>query len=337
MSPFLLPVNLIRYFIGWRVNRSIVWLHDFPAVDTARVLGTIIGKRLSTQAAGPWQKAIAPLEDYFQKVRKTKSRSLKPPEIFWPVEASLFFYPDKLTFGKGERIFWELTLYGTGADHGFFLEVILPAMEEAGYTSDFRKYYRNALWGSFDIDCIYAAHGTKWQPVVQNGQLDLRYEPNPTQWLDGLYDPAISRKRARRLTWLTPFDFSDIPFRKTTPEQEEEIIPVPAESPTLQMILQAFLHRAGQLLRERRHSKVDIDRILREEERPLFLDALEKAGLAVCQQEKLQAVHALWPGQRIGTQLYKAIHPKIIRYLQLASILGVGKQTLYGCGKLYLS
>lgn len=337
MSPFLLQVNLIRYLIGWRVNKSIVWLHDFPAVDTTRVLGEIIGRRLSTQAGGPWQKAVVPLEEYFQKIRKTKNSTLKPPEIFWPIEASLFFYPGKLTFGKGERIFWELTLYGTDADHGFFLEVILPAMEEAGYTSDFQKYYRNALWGNFDIDCVYAAHGTTWQPVVQNGRLDLRYEPNTTQWLDGLYEPASAKKRARRLIWLSPFDFTGIHFQTTTPEPDEKTMPVAGENPTLQMVLQAFLIRAGQLLSGRRKSKVNIDQILREEEQPLFLDALEKAGLAEYQKDKLHDVPPFWPGQRIGTQVYKAIHPQIVRYLQLASILHIGRQTIYGCGKFYLS
>ncbi|MFQ5631249.1 MAG: hypothetical protein ACE5I1_20955, partial [bacterium] len=201
----------------------------------------------------------------------------------------------------------------------------------------FQKFYRNALWGHFDIDCVYAAHGAKWLPLVENGRLDLRYEPNTTQWLDGLSDTANANKHVRKLKWLSPFDFSDILIHESTSEQKNKAKVASTASPTLQMVLQAFLLRAGQLLGGRRNPKASVGQILREEEQPLFLDALEKAGRAKCQHDKLQAVPALWPGQRIGSQIYKTIHPQIIRYLQFASILNVGKQALYGCGRFYLS
>lgn len=183
MSTSPISVNLLRYLIVWRINSPFVWLPKKFAAELSLVLGTIISNRLSTSEAGPWRKALAPLQEYDEHTRANPDKPSKaiPPNP-WPITATLFSYPGKITYGKEELLLWELKLLGENADHGLFLELLLPAMEEAGYTADPRWKKKNRLWGNFEVHNIFVARGARWEPLVREGKLDLRYRPTPVQW-----------------------------------------------------------------------------------------------------------------------------------------------------------
>ena len=163
MWPFIKPVKLIRYLFVWRVNGSLARLPRCLSAEISLVLGTRIANRLPTRQASSWRKALAPWDEYGGVSLVGKKKPIRLPEISWPIEAVVFVYPGKLTYGRGELILWELDLLGENADHGLFLEVILPAIEEAGSVSDPRWQHTNTLWGHFDTHAVYAARGPRWK------------------------------------------------------------------------------------------------------------------------------------------------------------------------------
>src|SRR6516164_3956068 len=197
-------IKVLRYLLVWRVNRSLVQLPPSFAADLSLVLGTIIADRLPTRKATPWRKALARRDTLGASGNQTGL--VVVPEAAWPLEAVVLVYPGKRTYGQGEPILWELKLFGASADHGLFLETILPALEAASSTADPRWHARNTIWGRFDIQAVYVARGMHWEALVRDGRLDLRYRPSTTQWADGLTLDTARAHRYTRLTWVTPFD-----------------------------------------------------------------------------------------------------------------------------------
>ena len=144
MYSYLNSVNLIRYLFVLRVNSSLVRLPPYLSVELSTVLGEIIAERLPTSKGRLWRKFLAEWDKHHGEASYSGRKSPKDiPEVSWPIESVIFVYPDKTTYGQGELILWELKLIGESADHGFFLEVILPAIEEASYTSDPRWHRPN--------------------------------------------------------------------------------------------------------------------------------------------------------------------------------------------------
>ncbi len=328
MWPFISPINLIRYLFVWRVNGSLAWLPRYPSADISLVLGTIIADRLSTSEARPWRKALALWHEY----NKDKRKARIIPETIWPIEAVLFAYPGKLAYGRGEAILWELKLIGESADHGLFLEIILPAIEEAATTTDPRWRRQNSLWGRFDIHSVYAARGATWEPIVQEGKLDLRYRPTPAQWAEGLTFDVRPGHVFDRLTWLTPFDLSSThgDKRKARTFRQKEI--PTGEVPTLQRILESLITRMSLFLPGKRNTPDDVWNSLSTEERASLQAALEQASHIPIHHYDISPAPKNWPGRWIGTQTFPSIPSPIIPYLELASILHIGRQTHLGCG-----
>jgi hypothetical protein len=60
--------------------------------------------------------------------------------------------------------------------------------------------------------------------------------------------------------------------------------------------------------------------------------ALEVPQTPAPQPPDLHPVPKGWPGRWIGAQTFRWIPPRILPYLELASILHVGQQTHFGCG-----
>jgi len=322
MWPFIRPIKLIRYLLVWRINSSLVWLPGFPSAELSLVLGNIIADRLPTRAARPWRKALAPWDTIAPTIGKKQTK--RPPDASWPLESVLFVYPSKPTWGEGELILWELKLMGESADHGLFLEVILPALEEAGSTSDPRWRRQNSIWGQFDVYSVYAARGAQWEPVAQAGQLDLSYRATPEQWAEGLSFEVPSERTFDSLTWLTPFDL-DIGSgrRKKIP---------PGEVPGLWGIVDALLERMGQLLPGKYTTADDVWAALGDEERERLREAFGQAALIPRRHHRLTQSPKGWPGRWMGEQVFASIPHSLIPYLELASILHIGKQTHLGCG-----
>jgi len=186
MWTFLNPFNLIRYLVVLRVNAPQVRLPRWLAGELSWALGGAIARRLPSSQAQAWSKATLPWEAYNQADAQ-KRRMLPFPEAAWPVESVLLAYPGKLTYGEGESILFEIKLFKDAADHNFFLEVILPTLEEVGYAAAGTPWRSaTSLWGHYDVSAVYVARGALWEPLVSQGRLDLGYRATPAQWAEGL-------------------------------------------------------------------------------------------------------------------------------------------------------
>ncbi len=316
MWPIISPISLIRYLVVWRVNRTLVRLPRCLAVEMSRVLGTLIAERLPTREAQPWRKAMSKWDGYDGDTRKN---NVPVPEAAWPIESVLFAYPGKQVYGQGELILSEIKLIGNSADHGLFLEVILPAMEQASAISDPRWHRPNGLWGRFDIQAIYAARGARWEPVAFDGKLDLQYRATATQWAEGLTFASRSERTLDRLTWLTPFE-----------------LPSKQSAPTLPELLEALAARMRLFIPGKRRAPADVWEVLGADDQAALRGAIEQAAEFPLRHQDLKRAPKSWPGRWLGGQTFLFIPDPLVPYLELASILHIGKQTHFGCGTFSL-
>ena len=341
MWPFISLVNLIRYLIVWKVNSSLAQLPRCFSAALSQVLGTIIARRLPARQAREWRKALLAWEGAASAELSEESEmsvvnplsSVTPPDVTWPIEAVLFPYPGKRAYGYGEPILWELKLLGDSADHGLFLEWILPAMEEAATTTDPQWRRANNLWGHFDIYAIYVARSAHWEPLVSDGQLDTRYRPSPAQWAEGLTFSPHSERLFRHLTWVTPFDLGEPPegLADGAPSAEEA---VSGAAPALRALLDALMERMTLFLPGKRLTARDAWALVSSDEQAAITEALAQAEL---ERAALKPAPKGWPGRWIGLQTFSAIPSALLPYLELASILHVGRHTHFGCGTFTLT
>lgn len=331
MWPFTTPINLIRYLIVWRNQASLVRVPSVLSVAISEMIGASVAERLGAYQAKPWLKALA---------RATELRNQDQfPETPWPIEASILAYPGNRTVGQGEPIVWELKLFGADADHGFFLEVLLPALEAASTTTDPRWKSAYSLWGNVALDSIYVAYGQRWEPLVQNGRLDLKMTVSPTQWIDGQNKGSDSTHPFRQFTWVTPFDLGKMPDRPDDSERPREEDSIPRiYVPTVQGILLAMLLRATTALPDPKLAPKDVWEMVEPEEQSIIREALmRQEGDGRRERHVLQRVQRGWPGQWIGRQLLaRPLAPALMPYLNLAAILHVGRYSHYGCGTFRL-
>ncbi len=330
-----IPISLLRYLFVCRVTASIARVHGNPAVALSRILGETIADRLPTVDARPWHKSMAAWEtcraeksNGKRMVYMGRHRYVDVPTDPWPIAAALCFYPAKKSFGEGEPVLWELKLMGTSADHGHFLEVILPAVEDIGYRLNPELAGSNSLWGSFELKGVYVAHGTRWAPLVENGQLDLRYRPTPTQWSDGWarrFDPA---RGFTCLEWLKPFSL------KVLVGEHRRMIKVPS----VRNILNAWVERMAVLLAGRNAPPEAFWDLMSEAEADALRAAFVQADTIPMSRYDFRSVPAPWPGKWVGRQTFTLpIGGELIPYLALAAMFHVGEYTHYGCGTFLLS
>ncbi|RME54380.1 MAG: hypothetical protein D6790_16805 [Caldilineae bacterium] len=328
MWAFTQQLELIRYLFVLRVQRSLVWAPRPLVPEFSVVLGTQIAERLPAREAHPWRKALAAWEPALANWRKNNVF----PEAPWPIQAVHFLHPTKRSFTAGEPLLWELKLMGESADHGFFLEVILPAVEAAGNTQDARWKDLSDLWGGFNIQSLYVAQGNRWTPLAEDGRLDLSRQVTPYQWAEELplHPPGMAVRD--RLRWVTPFDFSNPSRRQTRPTKR----PSRQETPTLPGLLDALMARVVELLPGRRRTVAELWTELGAEEQERFEEARHAAQRIKPVKKKLQRAAPGQPGRWIGEQKFQFIPPSMIPYLQLASIFHVGQGVHFGCGTFVL-
>ena len=325
MWPITEPLHLIRYLLVWKVNRKMVRLPHCLPVDLSRVLGALITERLPTREAQPWRKASSKWADYdgdapdagprARLAAEQQEKNSPIPQVAWPIETVLLVYPGKQVYGQGELIFWELKLVGDSADHGLFLEVILPAMEDASTTSDPRWAHPNSLWGGFDIQAIYAARGLYWEPIASDGKLDLRQRVLPNQWASGLTFTSNSERVLDQISWSTSFDLA-----------------TPQPTPTLPQLLEALAARLSAFTPGKRLANADVWQSLSPVDQAALRGAIEQAAEFPVTQQQIEPAPRGWPGKWSGAQRFLIIPDPIVPYLELASILHLGRQTHFGCG-----
>lgn len=329
MLPFISQVNLIRYLIVWRVSGSFVQVPRAFAADISRTLGTLIAERLPMPQARPWRKWLASWEEADPTEESADARpgpaagkTSRWPA--WPIEAVVWPYPAKHGYGLGEPILWELKLMGDAADHGLFLEMILPAIEAAATTTDERWYRPRTLWGRFDIQAVYAARGTRWEPLVRDGRLDLSYHPTAAQWAEGLAPQLPVPWKWLQLTWLTPFDFG---------AEEPDGQPASRPAPSMTQLLEALMARLAGLLFGKWGTPEQAWALLSADE----LAALRQDGADVRSgKADLERTDDKEPGRWIGSQRFLNVSPRLLPYLELAAILHLGRHTHFGCGTFTL-
>jgi hypothetical protein len=324
MSPLRDSIKLLRYLCVWRVNSSLVRVPHLFHQELPWVLGQLIAEHLPTREARPWNKHLERWREYLhQNAQANRYGRRRPemPEAIWPFQAVFFPYPGKHTYGRYEPILWELKLLGNSADHLFFLEVILPAMEAAGYTKDSRWHQRNTLWGRFDIDAVYVARGREWDPLVENGEVDLRYVPTPRQWTEAHLD--IPDTSFTELHWITPFALMSKDGQSPDPG-----------APSMSMLLQALIVRLQEILASQHKGTADLWNWLDEAQASQLRTALAQAEHVQLCQHTLEPAGV--PGQRQGVQTFSPIPASLLPYLDLAAMLHLGKGTQFGYGSFVM-
>ncbi|MBF0099418.1 MAG: hypothetical protein HQK77_00775 [Desulfobacterales bacterium] len=334
MWPFQKQIRMIRYLCFWRVNSSLAVLPNPFSVELSKVLCTIISSRLPTRDAGKWKKCLLAYDNFIETVKSQQApkTSELTPELSWPIQSVLFVYPCKNIYGNGEKIVWELKLFGEDASHEFFIEVILPAMEEASLRTDSSWNYRNCIWGNFDIEAIYLANQDRWDPLVSEGRLDLQYNVTSLQYTDDIFnkysDPI--KYNYRKIVWLTPFDFSSI-FSSTKKYVQTDVLPVIDATPTLYGIVDALLYRLHSILEGKRTAPENVWNCFSEQETNqlhTLMDEIKRINTT--NTDILPSQHVI--GHWIGHQTFARIPYTIYPYLELASMLHIGRQTHVGCG-----
>ena len=346
------PIEMLRYLMVWRVNSSLArTTQDFSA-EISRMIGAIIASRLPTSEAAAWRKSLQLWDEYLQtpqeqpssrKKRRSRHSAAPPvdpllptPDASWPVESVILPYAAKRSNGKGAPIIWELKLFGEHAEHDFFLEVILPAIEEAGMSSPLDREMRHSLWGHFDIDAAYVAQGQHWEPFIQGGQLDLNYRPSPYQWAEGLtFDPNEPVKLTT-LIWLTPFQWGNLHVQAKQSSDSGGRHKHAGEQalPALHDLIFALIDRMSALYAMQTD---EVWELVHPDERVAVQEMLE--WLAWHSQPGKQKIHSIpkgWSASWVGMQTFPEIPPQLIPYLELASILHIGKYTHFGHGTFTL-
>jgi hypothetical protein len=154
--------------------------------------------------------------------------------------------------------------------------------------------------------------------------LDLRYRPTQVQWTEGLtFKPNLPRA-FRNLHWLTPFDLMGA-------------APLATSGDNVRMILEALMTRVNHLIAARHKSHEGVAAILNAAGQAALQNALAQARLCELVSKNLERAPEHWPGVWMGTQTYAPIPPAILPYLELASILHIGRHTHFGCGTFRLS
>lgn len=293
------------------------------AIELSRTLGTLIAERLPAPIPREWRRTL----DAWASIQQESESPDKPvpTDTEWPLRAVLWVYPIKRGFGLGEVIVWELKLIGDSADHGIFLEHILPAMEQAATTTNPRWLYHNSVWSHFDVQAIYVARGACWEPHVSDGKLNLGYRATPTQWAEGMNFQMDAARTVYRLTWVTPVDL--------TPSMAGTSTTTDTPYPTMPRLVDALMERMTVFLPSKQNTVDQVWAMLSAEEQTELWRALERAQLA---SSDLERVPRYVPGRWIGTQVFAEIPATLVPYLELAAIVHVGNYTHLGCGTFRL-
>jgi len=77
--------------------------------------------------------------------------------------------------------------------------------------------------------------------------------------------------------------------------------------------------------------------LLDEQEQMALREAIQQAAQFPVRRQEIEHAPKGWPGRWIGTQTFLLIPDTIVPYLELASVLHIGRQTHFGCGTFVIS
>ncbi|MBF0476700.1 MAG: hypothetical protein HQK59_12900 [Deltaproteobacteria bacterium] len=216
-----------------------------------------------------------------------------------------------------------------------FLEIIMPALEEACTTGDSRRRSSLGLWGRSGIQAVYVARGLHWEPLVQHGQLDLRYKAGPTQWAEGLDFDSCSSLAFNQLTWVKPFHFESPGTDLQRPPGQAG--PASNRAPTLRQLYDAFVARVSPLILNKRHPSDTFWNLLTKQDQLSLEAAIEQSSRVRLSFKAFKAGRAQTPDTFFGIQRFAPVIPKVIvPLLGLGSIIHLGRHTHLGHGTFYL-
>ena len=304
------PLKLIRYLIELRINRSLVWLPPRPEREFAWRWGTLMAAQMPIVRARAWKKALA----------RGFDGPDEPP--LWPAEAVLRLRISRRTFGLGEAFFLELKLMGDAADHAFFMETMLPALEILGCEGG-PSPGANPLWGHFEIHSVRSARGRTWKPLIRDGRLDLRFKVNAGQWEKGLRPAEFRSQPVHRLAWLTPYH----------PPENRNGGRSSDRPPELPELLEEIARRLGRILHGPRTDAREFVARMDADCAGQWNRALEiAAGVRATSWRPIPTYSSSNPGF-LGEQTFApAIPPALFPFLALGQLIHPGEGALYGCG-----
>ncbi len=106
--------------------------------------------------------------------------------------------------------------------------------------------------------------------------------------------------------------------------------------PTLPLLLDALLTRLAQLLPGKYTTPGDVWDAMLPDEQDALWDAVTQANQIKSRNLNPDAVPPGWPPGWLGEQKFNTIPPLVLPYLELASVLHLGRQTHVGCGTFKL-
>lgn len=322
MSLLIEKIDLIRYLLVLKITGPQVKLLRRSIPEFSYVLGKIMAERMAKAKSKAWWKNLTTAKEWlFSSARETRDM----PETFWPIQSAWLVYTQKTRLSRGESLFLELKLFSNAAEHHFFLETVLPGLEEAGRISNHESRMKSNLAGNFEIESIYTAKKLKWEPVVKQGRLDFRAQIDSRQWAEGMdARPGKRNKPLTRLSWITPLDLD---AKNGIPEQP----------PDMHQLIEKVLYRYKLLTSKGYTSDERFVSDFTSKETAQLQDCLEQAGNVEVRGFNQTFLKTTPPYFWLGEQYFAPVPESLVPLLELASIIHIGRYTHYGYGTFRLN
>jgi len=144
------------------------------------------------------------------------------------------------------------------------------------------------------------------------------------------------KRPLRQLIWITPLDLG----YSSTVAQPSPGTPceaqAQAEIPSMRQIITALMTRMTLFVPARHGGVEQVWALLSQAERAALEEDVDMTRLGPARRQRLEAASKDWPGCRVGSQVFEGISWRLLPYLELASILHIGRLTHFGCGTFVL-
>ena len=157
--------------------------------------------------------------------------------------------------------------------------------------------------------------------------MDLRYRASPTQWSDGLTFGVSLKQTMDHLVWVTPFDLH-------TTQNTPSTMTINQSVPYLPDLLEALAERMSVFMPGKSHAA--IWDVLSPYDQTVLRNAIEETTQIPILKHNIEPSPNGWTGRWMGSQKFFKIPDLLIPYLELASVLHIGRQTHFGCGTFLL-